>query len=178
MFFVCELETYVLVKPQYCGPGYSDYLEEALKLKVESTVIDGVGLVIAVETCSSCDNGKIQEGTALILVPMKFRAIVLQLFKNEVVDCEVVEVNKLGFFGEVGPVRIFVSKSSLPMDWKYSEEELHLGSGASYVSPDKVLLITRDAAVRVRIVATKQEDNRIMAIGTTNGDFLGPVSSD
>merc|ERR1712187_918438 len=99
------------------------------------------------------DNGKIQEGTSLVLVPMAYRAVVLQLFKNEVVDCEVVEVNKLGFFGEVGPVRIFVSRSSMPQDWTHSEEipAPGISGGASYSSPDGKRVVRKETAVRIRI---------------------------
>merc|ERR1712176_219444 len=105
---------------------------------------------------------------------MVYKAVVLQLFKNEVVDCEVVEVNKLGFFGEIGPIRVFVSKSSLPDGWRYSEDELHSGGGPAYVSDDRIYSIKRESAVRVRVVATKQEADRIMAVCTTNEEFLGP----
>eukprot|EP00415_Alexandrium_ostenfeldii_P003791 UN3791 len=108
------------------------------------------------------------------MVPMKYTAVVIQLFKNEVIDIDVVEVNKLGFFGEVGPVRVFVSKSSMPDGWKYTEDEIHGGGGPVYVSANGVQSIKRESAVRVRLVATKQEADRIMAIGTTNGEYLGP----
>merc|ERR1712151_645098 len=104
--------------------------------KEEGRVVPGTGLVIAIANSQASDKGKLQEGTGLVMVPMKYKAVVLQLYKNEVVDCEVVEVNKLGFFGEIGPVRVFVSKSSLPEGWRYSEEDIHGGGGPVYVSED------------------------------------------
>merc|ERR1712232_304444 len=104
------------------------------------------------------DKGKLQEGTGLVLIPMRYRAILIQNFKNEVVDCEVVEVNKLGFFGEIGPVRVFVSKSSLPEGWKYSEDPIH-GGGPNYVDENGLRSIQRGSAVRVRLVATKTDDD-------------------
>mmetsp|Transcript_77218 Transcript_77218/g.174677 ORF Transcript_77218/g.174677 Transcript_77218/m.174677 type:complete len:180 (+) Transcript_77218:111-650(+) len=174
MFYVTDMYTYLLVKPEYLGPGYHDYIEDLLRQKEEGRVVEKYGLVIAIATCSAIDKGKLQEGTGLIMVPMKYKAVVLQLFKNEVVDVEVVEVNKLGFFGEVGPVRVFVSKSSMPDGWRYSEDEIHGGGGPTYVSENGVWSIKRESAVRVRLVATKQEADRIMAIGTTNGEYLGP----
>lgn len=45
---------------------------------------------------------------------IKYRAIVLKPFKNEVVDAVVVTVNKMGFFAEVGPLNIFISNHVLP----------------------------------------------------------------
>merc|ERR1712224_730471 len=108
------------------------------------------------------------------MVPVKYRAILIQNFKNEVVDCGVVEVNKLGFFGEIGPVRVFVSKSSMPKGWRYTEEDAHTGGGPAYISEAGDKEIRRLSAVRVRLIATKQESNQMLAIGTTDGDFLGP----
>lgn len=174
MFYVMDLKYYLQVKPQYLGPGYHEYVEELLRQKVEGTVIEGTGLIVAVGACEPMDLGKLQEGTGFVLIPMKYRAVVIQNFKNEVVDCEVVEVNKLGFFGELGPVRIFVSKSSMSEGWKYSEEDVHSGGGPAYISGDGVSSIRRDTAVRVRLLATKHDQDRMLAIGTTDGIFLGP----
>mmetsp|Transcript_100735 Transcript_100735/g.285535 ORF Transcript_100735/g.285535 Transcript_100735/m.285535 type:complete len:179 (-) Transcript_100735:44-580(-) len=174
MFYIMDMCTYLLVKPEYCGPGYHEYLEEALRQKVEGSVQEKCGLVIAVKNSGPIDKGKIQEGTGLIMVSMKYKAVVLQLFKNEVVDCEVVEVNKLGFFAEIGPVRVFVSKISLAEGWAYTENEMYSAGGPAYKSEDGSQVIRRESAVRIRLIATKEESDRLMAIGTTNGEFLGP----
>merc|ERR1712224_1122841 len=154
-----EMFSYLQVKPEYCGPNYHAYIEDLLRQKVEGTVVDKAGLVVAIGNSEMCDSGKLQEGTGLLLVPMKYRAILIQNFKNEVVDCEVVEVNKLGFFGEIGSVRVFVSKSSLPKGWRYTEDEMHCGGGPAYVSENAVLSIRRESAVRVRLLATKHESD-------------------
>ncbi|CAJ1342919.1 unnamed protein product [Effrenium voratum] len=172
MFFYLELYNYLLVKPEHCGPGYHEHLQDQLRQKVEGTVQDKAGLVITVAECEAIDKGKLHEGTGLIMVPMRYKALVLNLFKNEVLDAEVTEVNKLGFFCEVGPARIFVSKTLVPEGWSYSEVEV--SGAASFVSPDGSATIRRDSAVRVKLVATKQDNDRLQAIGTTKGEFLGP----
>merc|ERR1712007_133284 len=112
------------------------------------------GLIVAIISHKLVDRGKLQEGTGLILIPVKYEAIVVQMFKNEVVDCEVTEVSTLGFFGDVGPVRIFVSKSNMPQGWRYTTEEVYMGGGAAYVDPTESLRIRRETAVRVRLLAT------------------------
>mmetsp|Transcript_63037 Transcript_63037/g.117947 ORF Transcript_63037/g.117947 Transcript_63037/m.117947 type:complete len:177 (-) Transcript_63037:88-618(-) len=175
MFFLVSLDTYLLVKPEHCGPGYHQYLNDQLRQKVEGTVQEKAGLVLAISNIETTDKGKLHEGTGLIMVPMRYRALVLQLFKNEVVDAQVTEVNKLGLFCEVGPARIFVSKTLLPDGWTYSEAETT--GGASFVSNDGTSSISRDMAVRVKLVATKQDQNRIQALGTTVGEYLGPLVS-
>eukprot|EP00927_Polykrikos_kofoidii_P044814 TRINITY_DN3868_c0_g5_i1.p1 TRINITY_DN3868_c0_g5~~TRINITY_DN3868_c0_g5_i1.p1 ORF type:complete len:179 (+),score=37.17 TRINITY_DN3868_c0_g5_i1:105-641(+) len=174
MFFTTELKIQLRIKPEQCGPGYHDYVEDMLRQTVEGTVVDE-GLIVAVGHVTLTDSGKLQEGTGFILVPVMYRAVVVQLFKNEVVDCEVVEVNKLGFFGEFGPVRIFVSKSSMPQGWRYSEEDMHMGGGAAYVAEDGgSIAIRKQTAVRVRLLAVKSDQDRMLAIGTTDGEYLGP----
>merc|ERR1719159_1646975 len=98
----------------YLGPGYHEFIEEAVRSKVEGSVVENVGLVIAVGGHQVMDKGKLQEGTGLVLVPVKYRAVFVQLFKNEVIDAVVSEVNKLGFFADIGTIKVFVSKSSMP----------------------------------------------------------------
>merc|ERR1740123_1083609 len=96
----------------------------------------------------------------------RFKAIVLQLFKGEVVDMECVEVTKLGVFGEIGPVRVFVSRTHLPQGWKYTEDEMDTGGGPCYISGDREQVIRVKSLVRVTLIATKQEADRIWAIGS------------
>lgn len=163
MFFLLDLHTYLLVKPEDLGPGYHFHLRDQLRQKVEGSVQERAGLIIAVAASEALDKGKLHEGTGMVMVPMKYRALVLQLFKNEVVDVEVVEVNELGFFAELGPARIFVSKAMMEKGWSYSQ-----------VSADRSRIIRRGTNTRVKLVATKHDQNRLDAIGTTIGEYLGP----
>merc|ERR1711920_354087 len=126
--------------------------------KVEGTVKENAGIIIAVVECWKADKGKLQEGTGLVMVPMGYKALVLQLFKGEIVDCVCDEVTQLGFFGAIGPVRVFVSKSHLPEGWRYSEGDVDAGDGDQ--------LIRVKSSVRVKLIATKEEAERIWAIGS------------
>merc|ERR1712216_585328 len=157
-----EMFTYLQVKPEYLGPQYHQYISDLLRMKVEGTVVDKAGLVVAVGKSEAVDSGKLQEGTGLVLVPMKYSAMVLQTFKNEVIDTEVVEVNKLGFFSYLGPLRVFVSNTCMT-NWSYSEDTDAVG-GPAYVNG--ALRIRKDMAVRVRVIATKQEEAGMYAVGS------------
>jgi hypothetical protein len=53
-------------------------------------------------------------GGGLATFPMRFNAIVFRPFKGEVFDAVVTTVNKLGFFAQVGPLQVFVSKHLIP----------------------------------------------------------------
>merc|ERR1719387_1787847 len=147
MFFVLTLNKYVIVEPKILGPGFKDIVRDMLVHNVEgSNLEDGLGLVVAVIRILEVGQGKLQDNTGLILVPTTYKALVMKPFKNEVIDCQVTEVNKLGFFGQVGPMRVFVSKSSMPPGWKYVENE----TTASYVEEGTKNSIELDMAVRVR----------------------------
>jgi len=174
MFYLLELRDYLLVKPEYLGPTYQEYCEDHLRQKVEGVVKEKAGIVIAVLESWKADHGKLQEGTGMVMVPMGYRAVVLQLFKGEVIDCVCVEVTQLGVFGEIGPVRVFISRSHLPQGWNYSEGDVDVGGGAAYVSVDGSQAIKVNSAVRVKLIATKQEADRIWAIGSAQDAFLGP----
>mmetsp|Transcript_22851 Transcript_22851/g.58444 ORF Transcript_22851/g.58444 Transcript_22851/m.58444 type:complete len:179 (-) Transcript_22851:86-622(-) len=174
MFYLLELRDYLLVKPEFLGPGFHEYCDDNLRQKVEGTFKEHAGIVIAVVEAYKADRGKLQEGTGLVMVPMAYKAVVLQLFKGEVVDCVCDEVTQLGFFGAIGPVRVFVSRSHLPQGWKYSEDHIDAGAGPAYVSEEGNQLIRVKSAVRVKLIATKQENDRLWAIGSCQEDFLGP----
>ena len=43
-------------------------------------------------------------------------------FNGEVIDAKITNVNKMGFFAEVGPLSIFVSSHLLPIDYKFQPD--------------------------------------------------------
>lgn len=53
--------------------------------------------------------GKVHDSYGLTSFEVKYKAIVLKPFKNEVMDAVVESVNKMGFFANVGPLQVFVS---------------------------------------------------------------------
>lgn len=54
--------------------------------------------------------GQLKPGRPFATFHVKFSAIVLKPFKNEVIEAQVTEVNKVGIFCDAGPLRVFVSK--------------------------------------------------------------------
>jgi len=158
------LRDYLLVKPVYLGPGYRAYCEEHLRQKVEGTCLDPYGIVVAVVGVKAADIGKLQEGTGLVMVPMVYEAIILHIFKGEVLDCVIDGIDEKGVFGYIGPVRVFVSRTMLPGGWTYTEDDVHAGSGAAYRSSAADRTIRVGSALRVQVLATRQENNSILAI--------------
>jgi len=224
MFFQMRLSAYLKVKPEHLGPGYKEYCEERLRQEQECTGKDGAGMIVTVTDCRAMDHGKLQEGTGLVMQTMSFSAIVLRLFKGEVVNCTVFEVNSLGFFAHVDNpteffrpaegtfisddmesvvnrrkltpseeanartlydskypkhrpfdgARVFVSRSSLPAGWAYTEAAIQSAPGGSYVGPEQGMIIKLGDPVTVKLIASKHDKERVMAVGTTDGDGLGP----
>ncbi|WFD44555.1 DNA-directed RNA polymerase II subunit [Malassezia psittaci] len=83
-------------------------------------------------------------------------------------DALVTNVNKMGFFAEVGPLSIFVSSHLLPIDYKFQPD----ANPPEFVSATDN--IVKGRKVRLRIVGTRVDANEIFAIGTMKEDYLGP----
>lgn len=97
--------------PEHLGPNLPNLLQQTLLAQVEGHCTGRHGYIIAVLGYERTGKGMVQDGsgTGSVEFKIKYRAIVLKPFKNEVVDAVVVTVNKMGFFAEVGPLNIFVS---------------------------------------------------------------------
>ncbi len=98
-----------------------------------------------------------------------FEAIVFRPFKNEVIDCQVSEVTRLGFFAYFGPMKVFVSKSCIPDNMDFLPESNSLATS------DGGLVIRVESEVRVRILGVRRDGNQLFSIGTIDADYLGPA---
>ena len=95
----------------------------------------------------------------------------LRPFINEVLDAVVSQCNPLGFFCFAGPLRIFVSKHSMPEDMEkgYDNEK------DCWMSDDKEVVIASGSGVRLKIKGRTVEANNITAIGTIKDNYLGLI---
>ncbi|RXK42084.1 DNA-directed RNA polymerase II subunit rpb7 [Tremella mesenterica] len=123
-------------------------------------------------TITSIGEGKVLPGTGQARFKTTYTAIVMKPFKGEVVDGQVVNVNKMGFFAMVGPLQVFVSSHLVHADMKFDPN----ASPPCYRSADEV--IQKDSKVRMQIVGCRIEANDIFAIGTIKKDFLGQIRDD
>lgn len=89
-------------------------------------------------------------------------------FRNEVIDCVVSEVTRLGFFAFFGPMKVFVSKSCIPDDLQFQPETNSLSNA------DNTQSIGVDSEVRVRILGVRRDGAMLFSIGTIDADYLGP----
>lgn len=112
--------------------------------------------------------GKVIPGSGLAEFNSTYQAVVLKPFKGEVMDAKITNVNKMGFFAQVGPLNIFVSSHLIPIEYRFQPES----NPPEFVSASDRLVKGRK--VRIKIVGTRVDANEIFAIGTMKEDYLGP----
>lgn len=130
------MEHTITLAPEHLGATLPALLQETLLAQVEGHCTGRHGYIIAVLGHERMGRGLVQDGseTGAVEFRIKYRAIVLKPFKNEVVDAVVVTVNKMGFFAEVGPLNIFISNHLIPNDFKFEPNSMP----PCYISEDQV----------------------------------------
>merc|ERR1719387_2964293 len=88
-------------------------------------------------------------GAGFVTFPIRFTAVVFRPFKGEVLDAVVTTVNKLGFFADVGPLQVFVSKHLIPSDMCFDDKS-NPQSYVSQISDEQPQRISKDSEVRLR----------------------------
>jgi DNA-directed RNA polymerase II subunit RPB7 len=116
-------------------------------------------------------SGIIEYDSGNVVFTVKYTALLLRPFINEVLDAVVSQCNPLGFFCFVGPLRIFVSKHSMPEDMfnGYDNEK------DAWMSDDKEVVLSSGSGVRLRIKGRTIEAGNVTAIGTIKDNYLGLV---
>lgn len=145
-----------------------DFLSQKLRSDVEGTCTGRHGYIIKVVNVVDVGSGKVIPGSGLAEFNSSYQAVVLKPFKGEVMDAKITNVNKMGFFAEVGPLNIFVSSHLIPIEYKWQPES----NPPEFVSGADRLVKGRK--VRIKIVGTRVDANEIFAIGTMKEDYLGP----
>ena len=176
MFYVKTLEHEIVLQPSHFGPKLKATIIRLLKEEVEGLALAEYGFVVNVIEVpeDQIKSGIIEYDTGDVVFNVKYTALLLRPFVNEVLDAVVSQCNTLGFFAYVGPLRIFVSKHSMPEDmlngWNADKD--------SWVSDDKEVVISSGCGVRLRIKGRTVEQGNITAIGTIKDSYLGLVSEE
>ena len=112
----------------------------------------------------------------MVTFPIKYTAIVFRPFKGEVLDAVVTTVNKLGFFAQVGPLQIFVSKHLIPADMQFDPQS-NPAAYVSQVSAATPQRLVKDSEVRLKVIGTRIDATEIFAIGAPGSRTEQPSSS-
>ncbi|ODQ66675.1 DNA-directed RNA polymerase II 19 kda polypeptide [Nadsonia fulvescens var. elongata DSM 6958] len=169
MFFIKDLSLSLTLHPSYFGPQMVDYLKSKLLADVEGTCTGQFGYIVCVLDGMNIDVGKgrVIPSNGSAEFEVKYRAVVWRPFKGEVVDAIVTNVNKMGYFADVGPLSVFVSSHLIPSDMSFNPT----ANPPAFVSDDQT--IEKGSRVRLKIVGVRADVGEMFAIGSIKEDYLG-----
>ena len=169
MYFLISDKKSVAMRPCDLGPFFLERVEARLRYDLEGSLSKNHdGTVVFITRVQDKSKPRVQDGTGFAVVDVQYEAIVFRPFKNEVIDCVVTEVTRLGFFASFGPMKVFVSKSCIPDDIQFQAETSTLSNA------DGSQVISVDSDVRVRVLGVRRDGANLFSIGTIDADYLGP----
>uniref|UniRef100_A0A7S2MHV2 S1 motif domain-containing protein n=1 Tax=Helicotheca tamesis TaxID=374047 RepID=A0A7S2MHV2_9STRA len=173
MFYVKTLEHEIVLEPIHFGPKLKATIVRLLKEEVEGLALANYGYVVNVIEVreDQIRSGIIEYDTGNVVFYVKYDALLLRPFVNEVLDATVSLCNPQGFFAFVGPLRIFVSKHNMPEDMFHGFDT----ERDSWVSDDKEVVISTNCGVRLKIKGRTVEQGNITAIGSIKDNYLGLI---
>lgn len=172
MFYHLSLHHEILLHPKYFGPQLLMTVKKKLFNEIEGTCSGKYGFIIAVTAIDSIGAGHLLPGRGFAKFPVKYKAVVFRPFKGEVLEGVVTQVNKVGIFVEIGPLKCFVSKQSIPPDMEFDLSS----NPPMYRSKDDNTVIQPDDEVRVKIMGTRVDAKEFFAIGTLADHYLGLIN--
>jgi len=117
--------------------------------------------------------GLIEYDSGFVTFNVVYSAICFRPFRDEVLDATISSVTELGFFADVGPLTVFVSRHAMPADL----QEGYDPARELWQSEDREVELRAGAGVRLRIMGLSVDAADISAIGTVADDYLGLVSA-
>ena len=173
MFYVKNLEHEIELVPAHYGPKLRATIVRLLKDQVEGLALATYGYVVNVIDVpeDQIKSGIIEYDTGNVVFTVQYTALLLRPFIHEVLDAVVHQCTGLGFFAYCGPLRIFVSKHSMPEDLMNGFD----GEKEAWISDDKEVVITTGSGVRLKIKGRTVEQGNIHAIGTIKDNYLGLI---
>mmetsp|Transcript_11333 Transcript_11333/g.23209 ORF Transcript_11333/g.23209 Transcript_11333/m.23209 type:complete len:189 (-) Transcript_11333:327-893(-) len=173
MFYVKQLQHEIVLEPQHFGPKLRATLVRLLKEQVEGLALATYGYVVnAIDVPEDeIQSGIIEYDSGNVVFTVNYTALLLRPFVNEVLDAVVSQCNPLGFFCFVGPLRIFVSKHSMPEDMFHGFD----AEKDAWISEDGEVVIATGSGVRLKIKGRTVEQGNITAIATIKDNYLGLV---
>lgn len=151
MFFLKTLESTISLNPSSYNANIKKTLINALQ---KQQIISNYGIILCIKNINSINQQPLNmEGIATFKI--SYTALILNLMKDEIVELKVIEVNEAGMFLSLSEettefLSVFVSNMQMKGE--------HFG------------------IQRVKIVGSKIENKKIIAIGTVKEECLGPLN--
>ena len=170
MFFLISREDVVELHPKFLGKNIKKEVLKTLRRKVEGKCTGRYGYTIVVAQITDMSEGKLHIDTGYCVFNVKYNALVLRTFLNEVIPCTVASIVSGGFWAQAGPLEIFVSSvSGMPADMKFIQGSNGVDMFYSELEQAKIEI---GSAVRVKIVAQRFDVQKIVVVGSIAEDYL------
>lgn len=165
-----EMTKELFLEPEKLMPGIGERLRKEISTKVEGSCAGKAGYILSVTDIKEISKGVIHDSTGDTCFKIKYNAILLKPFKNEVLDALVTEIHKMGFFCQIGPLQIFVSVHQIPEELVFDSSGIPV-----FQNKDQSLKIEKNSHVRLKIIGTRIDLKDIFAVGTIKEDYLGII---
>jgi len=144
-------------------------LKAKLIEKVQGSVSEKYGYIICVINIEEPNTGKVLDTSGDVLFNIRYKAVIMKPFKEEVMDGVIEKVDKHGIHVSVGPIKVFISNVQFPPDFEYNELT------KSYISRTQNDKLMNDTEVRFRTMQVGYENNEFRLTATMNENYLGPL---
>jgi DNA-directed RNA polymerase subunit E'/Rpb7 len=162
MFFHVKITQNFYISPKYFNRELKKNLMAKIFQSVEGKNVEPYGNIICVaEVIGDIGNARLLAGSPSGIYRVTYKAITFKVIRGEILDATVTAVTNLGFFAEANNLQIFVSKREIPVSFKYQK------SSQSFINPfRKKEKLSRDIAIRIRIISVGTGDRKNQALGT------------
>eukprot|EP00918_Siedleckia_nematoides_P011791 GHVU01025945.1.p1 GENE.GHVU01025945.1~~GHVU01025945.1.p1 ORF type:complete len:102 (+),score=13.89 GHVU01025945.1:178-483(+) len=94
MFWLSELSKNVSLEPSKLGFNYRKDVERILRDEVEGRWIESHGYIVFASSIMEIGEGRVQDGTARVVVPVRYRGITFSVSPGEIIDGTVDELTE------------------------------------------------------------------------------------
>ena len=183
MFYRKTLSRTVLLHPKFFKGNLKKRLKANLVEDVSGSCLGTDGYVVAVLDVQDEDvsRGKLQTATGQAVFHIKFQAILLRPYVNEVVQAEVILCNRHGLFARVGPMEIFVSQHLMGESFKSGWDPETQRWTEKFAEDDSPMTIhgrdgdANGTPILLRIVSCDLREGKWTIIGRINEIYLGEL---
>eukprot|EP00603_Paraphysomonas_imperforata_P005741 CAMPEP_0114436794 /NCGR_PEP_ID=MMETSP0103-20121206/13653_1 /TAXON_ID=37642 ORGANISM="Paraphysomonas imperforata, Strain PA2" /NCGR_SAMPLE_ID=MMETSP0103 /ASSEMBLY_ACC=CAM_ASM_000201 /LENGTH=173 /DNA_ID=CAMNT_0001607109 /DNA_START=201 /DNA_END=722 /DNA_ORIENTATION=+ len=170
MFFLKKLRQDIQLEPIHFGAKLKEHVKARIRQELAGSSQGKHGYVVEIIDIADEDIavGLVDNDSGCVGVTAQYTAILLRPFPLEVLDAVVTNAVESGFFANVGPLEIFVSRHGMDEDITFDYNK-----GDCWCSDDQEIEIREGVVVRLRVTGITIEAGCISAIGTIKDSYLG-----
>ena len=164
----------VTISPADLNKDLSKIIKVKLLEQILGTCNPKYGYFIKVIEIGKVKNGLIMDGTGDIVFKMKYNAVFMRPFVNEICEGIIEEIFKDvgGLHVRVGPMIVLISHENIPTTYNFDKANL------CYINPNDNTELKIGTKVRFKYISCSQyqNDKGFMPMGTMLDNYLGYLS--